>query len=230
MDVRRRSAEIAKIDEDLANGRIDEATWCARVREVIEAAYLASDDPRAQSGLDGDAAHWERRRRVLVEAIDRDGTLLDVGCANGLLMETLVVWAAARGVHLEPYGVDISPKLEALARARLPTWAERIFDGNVMEWEPPRRFDYVFSALEYVPLVRQPDLVARLRQRVVAPGGRLVVVSYRARGAAEAEPVGERLRSWGVPVHGEASATDQARGRVATHIAWSDGAGHRQPR
>lgn len=220
MDFQRRSAEI---DQALANGRVDEAAWYAQVRELIEAAYLSSDNPRKQSGLGGDAAHWTRRRRVLVEAIDRDGTFHDVGCANGLLMETLVAWAADRGCRLEPYGVDISSKLAALAQARLPHWAEHIFVGNVIEWESPRRFDFVFSALEYVPRARQPDLVARLRQRVVAPDGRLVVCSYRPRGTDHAEPIADRLRSWGVPVHGQAVATDDA-GRVATHVAWSDDA------
>lgn len=215
---------LTEIEDDLASGRLDEAGWYAAVRDLIEAAYLSSDDPREQSGLGGNAAHWERRRHVLVEAVDRDGTVLDVGCANGLLMETLVAWAAARGYRLEPYGVDISPKLTALARARLPMWAERISVGNAIEWEPPRRFDYVFTALEYVPRVRQPDLVARLRHRVVAPEGRLVVCAYRARGAKEADPLAERLRAWNVPIHGEAIATDETNGRVATRIVWSDNA------
>jgi SAM-dependent methyltransferase len=213
---------FAEIDSALASGEIDEAAWYDLVRDLIERAYLATDDPQEQSGLGGDTAHWERRRRVLVEAIDRDGTFLDVGCANGLLMETLVAWAGERGYRLEPYGLDISPKLTALARARLPQKAEQIFTGNIIDWEPPRCFDYVFTGLEYVPEVRQPDLVARLRSRIVAPGGRLVITSYRARGTAEAEPLAERLRTWGVPISGEAVAIDDATGGVATRIVWSD--------
>jgi len=213
---------FAEIDAALASGERAESAWYDQVRDLIERAYLATDDPQTQSGLGGDAAHWARRRRVLVEAIDRDGTILDVGCANGLLMETLVAWAGERGYRLEPYGLDISPRLAALARARLPQWAERIFVGNVVDWEPPRRFDYAFTGLEYVPAARQPDLVARLRSRIVAPGGRLVFTSYRARGAAEAAPLAERLRSWGVPVTGEAVAFDDATGVVATRIVWSD--------
>lgn len=219
MDFGRR---IAEIDAALASGEIEEAVWYELVREVVDAAYLSSDNPREQSGLGGDAAHWERRRRVLVEAIDRDGTVLDVGCANGLLMETLVGWAEVRGHRLVPYGLDISAGLAELARSRLPHRANHIFVGNVMGWEPPLRFDYVFSGLEYVPAARRPDLVAHLRERIVAPGGRLAITSYRARGEVETEPVAERLRSWGLPISGEAVAIDDVTGAVATRVVWSD--------
>jgi hypothetical protein len=54
VDFQRRAA---KIDGALTNGRIDEAGWYARVRELIEAAYLSADSPQGQSGLGGDAAH-----------------------------------------------------------------------------------------------------------------------------------------------------------------------------
>ena len=221
MDFQRR---FDQIDGALAAGRLDERAWYEQVRDLIEGAYLSSDNPRDQSGFGGDAAHWERRRRVLVEAIDRDGTILDVGCANGLLMETLVAWAAARGRRLEPYGLDISPKLAALARARLPAWADHIFVGNVIEWEPSRPFNYVRTELEYVPRPRQQGLLARLLERVVAPGGRLVVCAYRPRGRRDADPIGALLRSWGFAVSGEATAVDTTDGGVATRVVWLDAA------
>ena len=213
---------LDQIDAALANGRLDENEWYGRNRELVEVAYLASEDPRAQSGLGGDAAHWERRRRVIVEALDRDGTFLDVGCANGLLMETLVRWAGERGFRIEPHGLDFSPRLVALARAWLPAWADRIHVGNIVDWEPPRRFDYVRTELEYVPRPRQPGLVGRLLARAVAPGGRLVVCAYRPRGTRDAAPVGDLLRSWGFAVAGEATATDAADGGTATRVAWLD--------
>jgi SAM-dependent methyltransferase len=210
-----------QIDAAAAESQAEDE-WYDRNRQLLETAYLASDNPQQQSGLTGDAAHWKRRRHVIVDAIDHDGTLLDVGCANGLLMETLVAWAEERGYHLEPYGVDISPKLVALARSRLPGWTDRISVGNVITWDPPRQFDYVRTELVYVPSQRQPDLVARLMERVVAPGGRLVVCAYRPHGVRDADPIGELLRSWGFPVSGEATAADIADGGIATRVAWLD--------
>ncbi|MGH2618097.1 MAG: class I SAM-dependent methyltransferase [Thermomicrobiales bacterium] len=217
--------DFDQIDAALASGDLTEEAWYDRVRALLETAYLAADNPQLQSGLNGDAAHWERRRHVIVEAVDHDGSFLDVGCANGLLMETMTAWAQTRGHHLEPYGLDISPKLAALARMRLPQWEHRIFVGNAITWEPPRRFDYVRTELVYVPDRRQPELVARLLHQMVTPGGHLIVCAYRPRGAQDAEPIGERLQGWGFTVSGEATATDLLDGGVATRVAWIDAAG-----
>src|SRR5687767_5477948 len=203
MDIQQRYREI---QDAWANGAIEQDRWHDQFRDLLEEAYLDADDPQGQSGLGGDAAHWERRRRVIADAIHRDGTFLDVGCANGLLMETLPAWAAARGYQIEPHGLDISPKLAALARQRLPAWADRIHVGNVMTWEPPRRYDFVRTELVYVPPGREPHLIERLMERVVAPGGRLVLCAYRPRGESDAAEIGNDLKAWGWTPAGEAVA------------------------
>ena len=87
--------------------------------EVYEEHYLASDDPRRQSGFGGDEERWEAARRPIAEAVDHDGSFLDVGCANGYLLESIVRWSEHR---LEPYGLDFSPRLveRLLERAVAP--------------------------------------------------------------------------------------------------------------
>jgi hypothetical protein len=169
-----RGAEIERvINDDLRTGRIDENEWFARVNAMTTPKYLAGDNPRAQSGHSGDEARWEAARRPMLAAVDGSGDFLDVGCASGYLMESVHRWAAEDGHRLEPYGLDISPELADLARSRLPHWAERIWTGNALHWQPPRRFDYVRTGLEYVPPGRGPDLVAHLLD--VAVGRRLIV-------------------------------------------------------
>lgn len=203
----------------------DEAAWYATLRRRLESGYLATPDPRRGSGVDGDEAYWERARRPIAAAIHRDGTLLDVGCANGLLMESLAAWAAAAGHRVEPHGLDFSAALAALARRRLPHWADRIYVGNVVDWQPPSRFDFVRTELVYVPPPRQQALVARLLAAVVVPGGRLIVCSYGSstRPVPRAESVGDRLRAWGYAVAGEAEGV-AANGVTITRVAWIDGA------
>ena len=165
--------------------------------EVYEKHYLASDDPYTQSGFRGDAARWESARRPICEAIDRPGTFLDVGCANGLLMESVAAWSPHR---VEPYGLDFSPRLVELARRRLPHWTDRIFLGEVLEWEPPHEFDFVRTELVYVPEGRRRDLLARL----FSYAGRLVVCSYGSlRSGKPVEPVGEILQSFDLEIAGE---------------------------
>jgi hypothetical protein len=157
----------ADLDADLAAGRIDEAEWFDRHEQVLTAAYLTRDDPRAQSGHSGDEARWEAARRPMLAVVDADGDFLDVGCANGYLMESVHRWAGADGFAVEPYGLDISTGLAELARRRLPQWPDRIWVGNALYWQPPRRFDYVRTGLEYVPAGRVVDLVSRLLEVAV---------------------------------------------------------------
>jgi SAM-dependent methyltransferase len=202
---------------------VGDAEWYDDMRTLLENAYLAASDPRGQSGFSGDKARWERGRRIIAQAIDRDGAFLDVGCANGLLLETVTTWAGADGHRIEPYGLDISARLAAMARSRLPAWADRIFVGNAMTWRPPRRFDFVRTELEYVPDARRPEYLVRLLRDVVAPGGRLIVCAYGSatRPDRRVTPIGDILRGFDLPVAGEAEAAD-LNGIVFTRVAWID--------
>jgi SAM-dependent methyltransferase len=137
----------------------------------FERAYLSAAAPTAQSGCNTGPEGWEIGRRPLADAIHRPGTFLDVGCANGLLMESIVEWSPHR---IEPYGVDFAPGLVELARERLPQWADRIFLGDALEWEPPRRFDFVRTELVYAPADRRRELADRL-VGWLEPGGRVLV-------------------------------------------------------
>jgi SAM-dependent methyltransferase len=192
----------------------------------LEAAYLAGADARAQSGFRGDDARWTRGRRCISDAIDRDGTFLDIGCANGLLMESMTNWCAQRGHAIEPFGLDVSLPLIQLARERLPQWTDRFFVGDARTWAPPPgvRFDFVRTELVYARPEERPALVAHLRSRVVAPNGRLIVCAYGAasKGVETVERITGPLRAWGHAVAGETQSED-SNGVVFTRVAWIDG-------
>ena len=190
-------AQAAALIEARGRGEINDERWFAGMATIFEEAYLASDDPRAQSGFRGNEARWESARRPIVEAIDREGSFLDIGCANGYLLESIVRWSRHR---LEPYGLDFAPELVELARKRLPQWADRIFLGDALTWEPPRSFEFARTELVYVPEERRRELVERLLSYV----DRLIVCSYGSRRRnLPPEDVGAQLRALGFDVAGE---------------------------
>ena len=65
---------------------------------------------------------------------------LGVGCANGLLLESLTRWCGERGHTVEPHGVDFVPELVDLARARHPGKDGQFEVANAFYWRPACRW------------------------------------------------------------------------------------------
>jgi SAM-dependent methyltransferase len=198
----------------------DEQRYFEEQRAFHEATYLAGTNPRAQSGFGRDEIDWRRFRSAIVAPITTPGSFLDIGCANGLLMESVMQWAAEAGHRIEPYGLEISEELAELARRRLPHWRDRIYTGNAFSWTPTFRFDYVRTELVYVPATRRREFVERLLKEFLAPNGLLLLCSYgssRPEGA-RAEPLLDQLAQWQLPVSGVFDTKSEAHGFVITRV------------
>jgi SAM-dependent methyltransferase len=203
-----------------------------RIRALLEDYYVSADergDVFGGSGSTGkDMASWAAKRRVIARAFDRAGSWLDVGCANGLLLETLAAWVAESGYRIEPHGLELSERIAERAHKRLPHWATRIWTGNVMRFEPPIRFDYVTALADAVPIQSRGALVMRLARRYLKPGGRLILSCYRPGGfllgkpALEAESASDILRAAGFEPVGEAEVRDPVTGAPKVRVAWVD--------
>ncbi len=200
----------------------DEQAFYAGTVRSLERAYLLGQTPQQGSGFGGDGIAWRQARWHITEGIAAAGTFLDVGCANGLLMESVAAWCAERDVAVEPYGVDLSPALAELARRRLPQWADRIWTGNAIDWRPPGglRFDYVHILLDAVPRARLADLIGHHLTHTVRPGtGRLLVSDYAASPAAGHPNAAATLESLGFGCGGQSSGGSRP-GRAAIPTAW----------
>ena len=121
-------------------------------------------------------------------------------------MESIQTWAAERGHIIEPYGVDLSPGLVALARRRLPSWANRIEVGNAINYNPGRRFTFVHLLLDQVPTARRRDLLTHALDTLVEPAGRLLVSHYVSRSSTD-HSAAEHLTRLDFPISGTLETT-----------------------
>jgi hypothetical protein len=153
---------------------------------ALERSYVREIDPVRQSGFGGGPERWRTERELVLDAVADDGDLLDVGCANGYLLECLVQWGHERHISLTPYGVNCGAHLIALAQQRLPQYASHFWVANAWEWRPPRQFRYVYSLYDCVPEERLPAYIRRLVTRYVEPGGTLILGAYGSSSKQEA--------------------------------------------
>ncbi|HEX5672529.1 MAG TPA: class I SAM-dependent methyltransferase [Acidimicrobiia bacterium] len=154
----------------------------------------------------------------MTEAIDRDGDFLDVGCANGLLASDVVSWAAERGFRIVPHGVDLGESLIDRARERHMDRAGNFVAADAWQWQPGRRWTFVYSLLELAPSDLRCEWLRRL-YGWVDQDGKLIIGSYgsRSRNLAPVD-VAEILGRCGFEVAGSATGGDGP----MTRFAWVD--------
>jgi SAM-dependent methyltransferase len=152
---------------------------------ALESAYLRESDPIKQSGFSGGPERWRAERAPILDAIPTSGDLLDIGCANGHLLECLLQWGFERDLALTPFGIDCSAALVALARERLPNFHHNFLVANAWGWTPPRRSQYVYSVFDCVPRADLGVFAKQLMENVVAAGGRLILGAHGSRSRRE---------------------------------------------
>lgn len=132
------------------------------------------------------AATEEQQLPTYEDAIARLGIgvgshVLEVGCGSGVFLRA----AADRGAEVS--GLDASPALVDLARARVPEADLRVGDLQLLPYEDGS-FEFVagFNAFFFAD-----DMVAALREagRVARPGGQVLVQVWGAHGRCDLDVV-----------------------------------------
>ena len=191
--------------------------------------YLRASTPQGGSGYEGTDEEWRAARACLAVALDGlaadlgraadSVSFLDVGCANGHLPVSFVIWGAERGVTVDPYGIDRAPELIDRARKLHPQWAEHFWTGNMLSWQHANgmTFDLVHVLLDGVPSDKFAEAIANCA-RLVTPGGRLLVSSYDMRPGLAAETI---MIKHGVPVDGHTPPRRLQSGRPGQASVWT---------
>jgi hypothetical protein len=82
--------------------------WFKANENLLETAYLAGTYPWQQSSFGlhtpRSAQDWEVLRKPIAECLTTSGTLLDIGCANGYLLECIQAWTQGRNLQIIPIG------------------------------------------------------------------------------------------------------------------------------
>lgn len=184
---------------------MDDATfqkWFDNLKVTLENAYLQHSEPWKQSGFSGPEERWIECRKPIADCILKSGSFLDIGCANGYLLECVMSWNEERRITIIPYGLDLSHKLVNLAKSRIPEFKSHFFIGNGWTWNPPIKFDYVRTELIYVPEHLQKKYINRLLNEFLEDDGQLFVAEYRSRKDISNEMwVDNRLTNWGFGVN-----------------------------
>lgn len=196
--------------------------FLSRLR-AMERAYLMQESPLRQCGFSGSQRRWETQRRPIVQAIEGDGDLLNLGCANGYLLESLVKWTEEKEIFLTPHGLDAGKLLIEQAQKRMSLFSRNFYIGNAWDWVPPRQYLYVYTSVDLVPPEFVPAYLKRIGRDIVADGGRLIVGSYGSR-SRQQEPMNLRhlFDDMGWATDGMASAPGGPDMPVAARFIWRD--------
>lgn len=138
------------------------------------------------SDFDGTLEEWEAQRRFLTSAFDRDGSVLDYGCANGFFLRSLQEWTRK---NLDPYGVDSNPERIEMARDLFRSTPEHFAEVGqakkaMDEDRFPGAFDYIYwNVWDNADFLQEEgQIVLRRGMELTKPGGRFVLGFYDAGG------------------------------------------------
>jgi hypothetical protein len=94
--------------------------------------------------------------------------------------------------------------------------AERLWVGNALYWEPPHRYTFIRTGLDYVPPHRRAELVGRL----LGWCERLIIGVFNEE--TDARPTEELLRSWGYTIAGRSERANRKKPGIDYRVLWID--------
>lgn len=153
------------------------------------------------SHFEGTAEEWKEQRGWIAKAIDRDGTILDFGCANGYLLKCLEDWSDH---ELEPFGVDTDPQAIRAAQEIFPDAKDHFVLSKDEEAgsKLPSEFDLIYWNVWDDSDFDQEgikDILDHSVKMSVEKGGRLILGFYHP-DAAENERKIKQLEDMGFKV------------------------------
>ena len=132
---------------------------------------------------------WRTECRVIDSLGFHSGRVLDVGCNQGVFLESM-------GEDWEKHGVELARPLADIARGK----GIRVYDQPVEDCRFPDSFFDVITMYALIEHLRDPRLVINEISQALRPGGLLVIMTG-ARNSLKARCKGQSWHMYCPPIH-----------------------------
>lgn len=189
-------AKSAAIKEQRLNSEKEFRDWLSKqdVAQLLRGSHVE------------DAAYeeWEKGRKFIAQYIDRDGKILDIGCANAFFLKCLQAWSHRT---LEPYGIDTQEELLEQARALFPKIKDHfarldLRDADALDQHGmPHIYDIVYWNVWDNVSFDKPEEMLMLRRawQLIGDHGRFILGFYHADREHSLRMI-QKLRHLGYPL------------------------------
>ncbi len=149
-----------------------------KLRSLVEGSHVYNNDETCTPKEMWQ--EWERARRFITLAINKDGSFLDYGSANGLLLKSLQVWSPYK---IDPYGLDIDKKAIEKAKELFPNQTDHFVTPEDAEIAKnfPKNFDFVYWNVWDNYEIRHNDSLIKKLKGSTNNGGRLILGFYESK-------------------------------------------------
>lgn len=155
--------------------------WIAddqKIKKLLEGSHVFTEPWDKKIAWE----QWEKGRQFITSAIDKDGSLLDYGCANGFLLRSLQEWSEHK---LDPYGFDIDQQSIKNAKMLFPNKIDHFVGPEELKNNEqfPKNFDFIYwNVWDNWKFEKQEELdLLKKLQESTNPGGRLILGLYDTR-------------------------------------------------
>lgn len=163
--------------------------------------YTGGKHYRAYADYQGDKGTILKNMRkylTVIKKYKKEGTLLDLGCAMGFLLEEAIKW------KFDPYGIDVSAYAISLAEKIVPR--EKLLLGNVEDIEKilakkisGKKFD-VITMFDLIEHLDHPREALKKTLSYLKDDG-LIVIQTGDAGSAWAKVMGKNWHFFAPPQH-----------------------------
>lgn len=147
-------------------------------RLISPSSFLSIIEKNCSSGLYED---WEGKRKFITSSINISGSILDIGCAGGFFLRSLMEWSE---YELIPYGIDIVPEYIKAAQELFPEYKDHFAILNLNKIDQlssttlPINYDFIYWSTSDRQDLTEPRVIETIKKLLTMTTHRLILGFY----------------------------------------------------